>query len=429
MLSAWLFGEFRVEVDGRAMSSTSGLRPRSLLAYLLLNPGPHPRARLAGRFWPDVLDTSARASLRSALWAVREALERVGAEPYLAADRSHVGIAGDLPRSVDAEEFGRLAALGDRESLEAAVALARGPLLADLADEWALEAQDAHRDRLVTALERLAALAEDAGDLGAAVRWTRAALDQDRLREATHRDLMRRLDAAGERAQALAAYRRLRAVLAAEMGIVPSRETRELAASLRAEDAPAPPEPPRPARPAPRRAEPLIGRARESAALDAAWARAAAGLGGVVVVEGPPGSASRASSRSWRVGPGPVAEDRRSGGRSSSTARRPSPPGQRPCGSWCATPPRRSRARGRGISPVSARPSSRCGVAPPASPRRCPSSSACGSSRRWSSSSPGARARPRSSWRSRTFTAPTRPAPRCSRTSAGGSGGCRPWWS
>jgi len=34
MLSAWLFGEFRVEVDGRAMSSTSGLRPRSLLAYL-----------------------------------------------------------------------------------------------------------------------------------------------------------------------------------------------------------------------------------------------------------------------------------------------------------------------------------------------------------------------------------------------------------
>ncbi len=289
MLSARLFGEFRVEMDGRHMPSTSGLRPRSLLAYLLLNPGPHPRARLAGRFWPDVLDTSARASLRSALWAVREALDRVGAGGYLAADRTHVGISGDLPRSVDAEEFDRLAALGDRASLEAAVALARAPLLADLADEWALEAQDAHRDRLVTALERLAALAEGAGDLPAAVRWTRAALEQDRLREATHRDLMRRLDASGERAQALAAYRRLRAVLAAEMGIVPSRETRELAASLRGEDAPAPREPPRPARPAPRRAEPLVGRARESAALDAAWARAAAGLGGVVVVEGPAG--------------------------------------------------------------------------------------------------------------------------------------------
>jgi DNA-binding SARP family transcriptional activator len=145
MLSARLFGEFHVEMDGRAMPSTSGLRPRSLLAYLLLHPGPHPRVRLAGRFWPDVLDTSARASLRSALWAVREALDRVGAGAYLAADRSHVGISGDLPRSIDAEEFDRLAALGDAASLEAAVALARGPLLADLADEWALEAQDAHR--------------------------------------------------------------------------------------------------------------------------------------------------------------------------------------------------------------------------------------------------------------------------------------------
>ena len=96
------------------MPSTSGLRPRSLLAYLLLNPGPHPRARLAGRFWPDVLDTSARASLRSALWAVREALERVGARGLPARPTGRTSAsAGDLPRSVDAEEFDRLAALGD----------------------------------------------------------------------------------------------------------------------------------------------------------------------------------------------------------------------------------------------------------------------------------------------------------------------------
>ncbi len=289
MLSARLFGEFRVEMDGQAMPSTSGLRPRSLLAYLLLHPGPHPRARLAGRFWPDVLDTSARASLRSALWAVREGLDRVGAGAYLAAGRTHVGISGELPRSVDAEEFDRLTALGDAASLEAAVALARGPLLADLADEWALEAQDAHRDRLVAALERLAALTEEAGDLPAAVRWTRAALEQDRLREVTHRDLMRRLDASGERAQALAAYRRLRAVLAAEMGIVPSRESRELAASLRADGTAPPRDPPRPQRPAAHRAAPLVGRARESAALGAAWERAAAGQGGVAVIAGPAG--------------------------------------------------------------------------------------------------------------------------------------------
>ena len=96
------------------MPPIAGLRPRSLLAYLLLHPGPHPRARLAGRFWPDVLDTSARASLRSALWAVREALETVGGEAYLAADRSHVGLAEGLPRDVNAERFDRLSGRATR---------------------------------------------------------------------------------------------------------------------------------------------------------------------------------------------------------------------------------------------------------------------------------------------------------------------------
>ncbi|HWF74294.1 MAG TPA: hypothetical protein VG186_13175 [Solirubrobacteraceae bacterium] len=32
------------------------------------------RAELASRFWPDVLDQSARASLRSAVWALRRRL-------------------------------------------------------------------------------------------------------------------------------------------------------------------------------------------------------------------------------------------------------------------------------------------------------------------------------------------------------------------
>ena len=39
-----------------------------------LHPGAHPRGELAARFWPDVLDSSARASLRSAVWALRRAL-------------------------------------------------------------------------------------------------------------------------------------------------------------------------------------------------------------------------------------------------------------------------------------------------------------------------------------------------------------------
>ncbi len=289
MLRARLFGGLRVEVGGREVPPAPGLRPRSLLAYLLLHPGPHPRARLAGRFWPDVLDTSARASLRSALWAVRESLAAAGGEAYLHADRTHVGLAPGLPREVDAERFAALAEAGDAASLEEAVALADGPLLPDLADEWVLEEQDRHRDRLIAVLERLAALAEEAGDLPAAVRWTRAALEHDRLREGVHRALMRRLAAAGDGPQALAEYVRLRDALAAELGMRPSDETRALARAIRDEAGAQAAPGAAPADPRARAAAAFVGRAEERAALAGAWRTAAAGRGGLVVLEAPAG--------------------------------------------------------------------------------------------------------------------------------------------
>jgi DNA-binding SARP family transcriptional activator len=289
VLAARLFGGLAVEVDGRPTPPIPGLKPRSLLAYLLLHPGPHPRSRLAGTFWPDVLDTSARASLRSALWTIRGSLDAVGGAAWLRGDRASAGLDPDLPRSVDAEEFDRLAAAGDEASLERAVTLARGPLLADLAEEWALEAQDRYRERLIEVLQALAGLAEARGDGRSAVAWTRRALEHDRLREATHRELMRRLEASGERAAALAAYRRLRALLAAELGIPPSAETRALAERLREGGAPPAPEPPPRPAPAPRRAPALVGRRAELEALGGAWERAREGRGGVVLVEGEAG--------------------------------------------------------------------------------------------------------------------------------------------
>ena len=290
MLCARLFGELQVEVDGRPVPPIPGLRPRAVLAYLLLNPGPHTRATLAPRFWPNVLDTSARASLRSALWVVRAALDEAGGGRYLAGDRDVVGIDRELPRSIDVEQFARLTAAADPALAEQAVALAAEPLLADLAEDWVLEARDEQRESVLAALELLAAAAEQAGDPGHAAELTRRALEQDRLREATHRALMRRLALAGEPARALVAYRRCRALLAAEFGIAPSAETRALADELRAQTAvpraPAPLEPAGSSAPSPR---PLRGREVELASLGGALDRAIDGTGSVVVISGPGG--------------------------------------------------------------------------------------------------------------------------------------------
>ena len=289
MLRAKLFGRLAVEVNSSPVPPIAGLKPRSVLAYLLLNPGLHPRARLAARFWPDVLDTSARASLRSALWSVRSALEAAGGEAYLAGDRSSVGIAPDLPREVDVEQFDASLAIGDIASLSEAVALASGPLLSDLADEWVLDAQDDYRDRLVTAFERLADAADQAGETGRAIEWTKRALEQDRLREATYRQLIRRLAAAGEPAQALTVYRRCRAVLAAELGMAPTPETREVAERVRTGGSDEPDRAAPSPEPAARKTPRIVGREPQLDLLVQAWRHARDGHGGLALLSGEAG--------------------------------------------------------------------------------------------------------------------------------------------
>ena len=234
MLNARLFGPLALELNGEAIPQIAGLRPRSVLAWLLLNPGPHSRAHVEARFWPEVLDTSARASLRTTLSAIRAALKTVGAIECLEADRASVGITAHLPREIDVEAFERLAAADDPGSLKQAFELARAPLLSDLADDWVLEARDEYRDRLVDVALRLADDCERGDDLARAIAWTRQALIYARVRESVHRALMRRLAAAGERAEALDAYARLSAILAAEFGTPPSAETRTLATELSA---------------------------------------------------------------------------------------------------------------------------------------------------------------------------------------------------
>src|SRR5881275_1834014 len=121
MLRLALLGDMDVEVDGSSVRPPESARARALLAWLALNPGTHPRGQLAARFWPDVLDSSARASLRSAMWSLRRALGE-DAEAHLVATRDRVGLR-DV--EVDVLEVDALAGNGD---LEAAAALGDGEL-------------------------------------------------------------------------------------------------------------------------------------------------------------------------------------------------------------------------------------------------------------------------------------------------------------
>ena len=66
MLRLKLLGELTLEVDGVRQELPASRRACALLGVLALERRAHPRGQLAARFWPDVLDESARTSLRSA---------------------------------------------------------------------------------------------------------------------------------------------------------------------------------------------------------------------------------------------------------------------------------------------------------------------------------------------------------------------------
>lgn len=223
-----LLGTMEVYREGSKLTLPHGNRLRALLAWLALYPGPHPRARLAARFWPDVPDSSARASLRSAVWTLRGTLGPASA--CLAADRTCVGLSEACVR-VDAREFRELAAAG---RLREAVSLCRGELLQELDDDWVYEEREAHADRLAAVLGQIAAQAGAAGDTRAAADWARRRTSLRPLDEQAARDLIRWLARSGDAPAALVAYGRLRARLRSELGVPPSPQTRELVSLVRA---------------------------------------------------------------------------------------------------------------------------------------------------------------------------------------------------
>lgn len=273
-----VLGPLELELEGRAVPAPAGRPARSLLAWLALHPGTHPRSAVAAALWPDVLDTSARASLRTALTAVRHC---VGNRP-LTATRERIGLAEDV--WVDARAFD---ALLDAAKPEAALELARGELLPDLDDDWVLRARDRHRDRWSSAL---AAVADATNDPAAALASARRRAELDPFDEAAHRALMSALASSGEPAAALAVYERLRERLRRELGLAPSTTTRDLAASLRSGGATVGEQPPLPARLRPERwRTPFVGRNAPLAELSAVWASLAQGGAGVALVVGEPG--------------------------------------------------------------------------------------------------------------------------------------------
>ncbi|MEK0083931.1 BTAD domain-containing putative transcriptional regulator [Benzoatithermus flavus] len=225
-----LFGGFRLYSAERSVVRVPDRKARCLLAYLALADGPVPRIALAELLCSEGDEQDQRAALRQAVYVARRAAIR---RDLIVAVQDRIGL-GKASLVSDVGRFQTAIVRGDRESLDEAVELYRGPLLAGerspsaAFEDWLAGRRSELLERVLQALLTLAARDEAAARPEHALALARRALMLDPLREDAHRQVMRSLAALGQRADALRHYEIGRQLLADELGVEPDGDTKAL---------------------------------------------------------------------------------------------------------------------------------------------------------------------------------------------------------
>ncbi|MEY2477778.1 MAG: hypothetical protein QOG87_3093 [Actinomycetota bacterium] len=228
-----LLGAIRVD-DGDDAVDVPGAKQRALLALLAVNAGTVVSdGRVLDELWGDALPDNPANALQKRVSELRKLL---GADRVI---RRGEGYVLEIPRhAVDSLDFeDRVAVARTAEQLSAALALWRGPALAELADLPFARAEAARleelrwaalEDRVEADLE-LGRHHELSGELPTLVK-------EQPLRERLRCQLMLALYRSGRQAEALRTYSEGREVLAEELGLDPGPQLRAMEFAILEQD-------------------------------------------------------------------------------------------------------------------------------------------------------------------------------------------------
>jgi DNA-binding SARP family transcriptional activator len=277
-----ILGPLEVFSDGTSFD-LGGSKQRALLAVLLLHPNEVvSQDRLVDALWEDDPPESAQKALHVYLSGLRKLVGK---------DRLETRAPGYLLRVSEGElDLDRFMRLREEGRLQEALALWRGPPLADFAHRRFAQAEIAHLEEVrLTCVEERIERDLEAGRHADLVGELEALVRQYPLRERLRGQLMVALYRSGRQAEALDAYRDARRALVEELGIEPGRELRELQQSILNQDqmldseAHAPGDEVGEPRPA------FVGREAELVALTAGLDEAFSGQGQLFLLQGEPG--------------------------------------------------------------------------------------------------------------------------------------------
>ncbi|GAA4525173.1 AfsR/SARP family transcriptional regulator [Amycolatopsis samaneae] len=236
-----MFGELEVWSAGRSLKVGTP-RQQAVLAALVVDARrPVAIETLIDRVWGHAPPADPRAVLYSHLSRIRRLLTQIvtlpGGKP-VRLERRYAGYVLDLdPESVDLHRFRRLVEQGgDRRHddhvraavLAEALGLWRGPPLAGVPGEWAVQVRDRWDRRRLDAVVQWARIELRLGHPAAVLGTVPDFLAEHPLAEPLEAVLMRALQASGRGAEALDRYTAVRQRLAGRLGADPGPELRAL---------------------------------------------------------------------------------------------------------------------------------------------------------------------------------------------------------
>jgi DNA-binding SARP family transcriptional activator/WD40 repeat protein len=224
-LNVSLLGRFHVQINGDDVEIRSHAA-QSLFAYLILDSEvKHRRDRLAGMFWPDSDESSARSNLRHALWRIRTG---IGEDIFLA-DKTTVALSPELDYAVDvASIYITRDKVRDLEYLIQAAEQYQGDLLPGFYDDWVILERERLRGAYTQLMERLIEALIQAKRWPEVSEWAERWIAMGHVPEPAYRSLMIAHAARGDQAGVAAAYMRCVETLERELGVEPSSQTRTL---------------------------------------------------------------------------------------------------------------------------------------------------------------------------------------------------------
>jgi SARP family transcriptional regulator, regulator of embCAB operon len=228
-----LFDEWRLR---RGRNEVHLHRRQQRLITLLALHGSRPRGYVAGMLWPESTEQHAAGNLRAAVWHTDQQ-----APDLLAHDRSTLRFESAVRVDVDAFVRTAFAVLSWRENsepvdrsdcLHSLPILLRGELLPGWYDDWVVYERARLAQLRLRALQLLAEMLTDKGDVAEALVAASAAVSIEPLHEPALRSLVGAEIADGDFSGAVRDYEAYRARVEVELGVSPSPRLEALVAPL-----------------------------------------------------------------------------------------------------------------------------------------------------------------------------------------------------